>query len=674
MWKSLIWKLQNQLNQIAKLKLQLEPQQHQKNEKRGLRLPQPESRRGQHSPSFHLQQNKGRLRVSHCQTQLQEGIKFLRKPKQPRSERWGESHPLPQLQQRSDRWMEPHPQPQVQQRTERLKRSHLQLQQKEKSESCKEVHPQPHPQHKSERRRKRESSCSRESAPIRKKTKKEVKVKRKGEVVQQASHAYAGADFIANVGLEWNNIEDIISQQLSLEKDVVCNVVKLLDEENTVPFITRYRKEQTKGMEADRLHQIEEAVIKLKAMRERARSISEAINSQGKLTASLKEAIQSAQSMSELEHLPFSGSPVNNKKINAGWVPPDDNQPMVCCQTQFSPKTVIVAAMSFIGKVHVEHVEKGQSINSDAYIHFLQTVFHNFSRHHDPLQSEDILLIPDIAHVLYLPYKPGKKSSLAERARELPGMEGAAIHFLEGKSPAIAYSQLVDQGTLGKSSEAEVETALQHIIADVICKEPLILQLIRPISDEGLLRVEVKKSRKAEKAEEKTPKERADIEKLGRYHGFSMLAHKIRPHQTLAINRGEKRNVLSVKVIVPDHVRQSITEFVKNHWLKKGVQYSTRTSLVFQSAEDAYSRLCGGNFDAAPAAHQAARVDVAGAIEVHQAPTSHTMEHRVAYASAQERAGSTQKQLCELLAQENTTCHWLDLNLDLPCVPEPLIH
>ena len=60
----------------------------------------------------------------------------------------------------------------------------------------------------------------------------------------------------------------------------------------------------------------------------------------------------------------------------------------------------------------------------------------------------------------------------------------------------------------------------------------------------------------------------------------------------LAINRGEKRNVLSVKVIVPDHVRQSVIEFVKNHWLKKGVQYSTRTSLVLQSAEDAYSRLC----------------------------------------------------------------------------------
>ena len=64
--------------------------------------------------------------------------------------------------------------------------------------------------------------------------------------------------------MKWNNIEDIVSQQLNLEKDVVSNVVKLLDEENTVPFITRYRKEQTKGLEADKLHQIEETLIRLK--------------------------------------------------------------------------------------------------------------------------------------------------------------------------------------------------------------------------------------------------------------------------------------------------------------------------------------------------------------------------------------------------------------------------
>ena len=133
------------------------------------------------------------------QTQLQEGIKLQREPKQHKIERLAESHSLPQLQQRCERWMEPYSQPWVQQRMERLERSHLQLQQKEKSERWREAHLQPCPQQKSERKKKRERSTSRESAPLGKKTKKEVKAKRKDEILQQESHASAGADFIANV-------------------------------------------------------------------------------------------------------------------------------------------------------------------------------------------------------------------------------------------------------------------------------------------------------------------------------------------------------------------------------------------------------------------------------------------------------------------------------------------
>jgi transposase len=92
--------------------------------------------------------------------------------------------------------------------------------------------------------------------------------------------------------------------------------------------------------------------------------------------------------------------PVNNKRINAAWVPPNGDQPVVYRRTQFSPKTMVVAAMTFTGKVHVEYVERGQSINSDAaYIQFLRNVFHNFSRHRDPLKAEDVLLIHDNARV-----------------------------------------------------------------------------------------------------------------------------------------------------------------------------------------------------------------------------------------------------------------------------------
>ena len=91
--------------------------------------------------------------------------------------------------------------------------------------------------------------------------------------------------------------------------------------------------------------------------------------------------------------------PVNNKRINASWVNPGGDHPVVYRRTQFSPNTMVVAALTFNGKVHVESMERGQSINSDVYIQFLRNVFHNFSRHKDPLKAKDVLLIHDNARV-----------------------------------------------------------------------------------------------------------------------------------------------------------------------------------------------------------------------------------------------------------------------------------
>lgn len=91
--------------------------------------------------------------------------------------------------------------------------------------------------------------------------------------------------------------------------------------------------------------------------------------------------------------------PINTKCVNAGWVHPNDERPVVIRRTQFSAKTMIIAALTFTGKVHVEYVPHGESIDSSGYIHFLQAVFHNFSRHCQPLTSDDILVIHDNARV-----------------------------------------------------------------------------------------------------------------------------------------------------------------------------------------------------------------------------------------------------------------------------------
>ena len=61
----------------------------------------------------------------------------------------------------------------------------------------------------------------------------------------------------------WDYI-DVITEHLELERWAVKNTVKLLDEENSIPFIARYRKEQTNNMEADKIRELNDKYSELK--------------------------------------------------------------------------------------------------------------------------------------------------------------------------------------------------------------------------------------------------------------------------------------------------------------------------------------------------------------------------------------------------------------------------
>ena len=63
--------------------------------------------------------------------------------------------------------------------------------------------------------------------------------------------------------LSWD-IVDVISDEIQWERWAVKNTVKLLDEDNTIPFIARYRKEQTNNMEADKIRDLHSKYEELK--------------------------------------------------------------------------------------------------------------------------------------------------------------------------------------------------------------------------------------------------------------------------------------------------------------------------------------------------------------------------------------------------------------------------
>ena len=105
-------------------------------------------------------------------------------------------------------------------------------------------------------------------------------------------------------------ITSLISTQLSIPVESVENTVRLLEEGATVPFITRYRKEMTRNLDEACIRAVKEKHQYFIELAERKNTILKSIESQGKLTDSLKKEIDSVLSKTELEdiYLPYKPS------------------------------------------------------------------------------------------------------------------------------------------------------------------------------------------------------------------------------------------------------------------------------------------------------------------------------------------------------------------------------
>src|SRR5437660_9206448 len=92
-----------------------------------------------------------------------------------------------------------------------------------------------------------------------------------------------------------------IAQDLQIRKIQVESVVQLLDEANTVPFITRYRKERTGGLNEEVIRQIQVRIQRLRQLGDRKQTILKSIEAQGKLTDDLRSALLAAETSKRLE-------------------------------------------------------------------------------------------------------------------------------------------------------------------------------------------------------------------------------------------------------------------------------------------------------------------------------------------------------------------------------------
>ena len=271
------------------------------------------------------------------------------------------------------------------------------------------------------------------------------------------------------------SIPEILSEELGQKQQYIENVIALMDEGNTIPFIARYRKEMHGAMDDTTLRNLETRLQYLRNLQERRDEVKKSIENQGKLTQELATAIDSAATLAEVEDL-------------------------------------------------------------------------------------------------YRPYKQ-KRRTRGSIARE-KGLEGlaAAIFAQDGQDPAALAEDYVNP----EKGVETVEDALQgasDIIAEDLSDDAAIRKNLRDlVNRQGLLVCKA-----ADDAEEN------GVYKL--YYDFSQPISRLMDHQILAINRGEKEEVLKVTVALPGNAGAAC---VCRAALKPTMFVS---QFVKAAAEDAYERL-----------------------------------------------------------------------------------
>ncbi len=239
------------------------------------------------------------------------------------------------------------------------------------------------------------------------------------------------------------DVVQLISKALELRPESVAAAIALLDEGNTMPFIARYRKEATDGLDDEQLRELENRLLKLRALDERRQTILNSIREQEKLTPELEAQIQAADTMTALEDL---------------YLP-------------YKPKRRTRASMAR---------EKGLG----------------------PLA--DLILAQGRGGEL--------PEQLAQRfvSEEVPGVEEA----LAGARDIVAET-ISDQAEVRRQTR---ERAFQH----------------------GSL------------VSEKIPESEDARRVYELYYDFEQMVERLRPHQVLALDRGEHEKVLRVRLVVPD--------------------------------------------------------------------------------------------------------------------------
>ncbi|TFB13243.1 RNA-binding transcriptional accessory protein [Filobacillus milosensis] len=99
------------------------------------------------------------------------------------------------------------------------------------------------------------------------------------------------------------DLTQFVAKEVQIQSSIVSRVIEMIDEGNTIPFIARYRKEQTKGLDETQIQAIKETYDYQLQLQNRKEEVLRLIEEQGKLTGELKQDIQDADKLQRVEDL-----------------------------------------------------------------------------------------------------------------------------------------------------------------------------------------------------------------------------------------------------------------------------------------------------------------------------------------------------------------------------------
>lgn len=272
------------------------------------------------------------------------------------------------------------------------------------------------------------------------------------------------------------DIIQIITQELNVEKWQVEAAVSLIDEGNTIPFISRYRKEATGALNDEQLRTLFERLTYLRNLEDKKKQVLSSVEEQGKLTEELKKQI---------------------------------------------------------------------------------------------LEAQTLVVVED----LYRPYRP-KRRTRATIAKE-KGLDGLAnIILLQMTDKSIE-----EEAEAFVSEEKEVKNVKEAITGamDIVAES---------ISDEADYRIRIREMTMKQGQLVSSAKKPEETTVYEMYYDYEEPVSKVAGHRVLAINRGEKEKILTVKISAPE---EEILRYLEKQVITKE---NKNTSPVLSAAvEDSYRRL-----------------------------------------------------------------------------------